>query len=113
MNYFPLIEKVEIVRGEDADTPRVWYRISGDAALALLTPWRGKPELGPGQWVMLVARVNSVRSSGGYRTGATPPGEKEKPPIEETLEPAGFEFRLEQREIYYFPGLEELRKEKP
>lgn len=103
-NYFPLIEKVEIVRGEDADTPRVWYRISGGAL---------KAELGPGHWVMLVARVNSVRSSGGYRTGVTPPGGDAAPPIESASESVGFEFRLEQKEIYYFPGLEGLRKEKP
>lgn len=102
--YFPLIEKVEIVRGEEADVPRVWYQIPGDNAF--------KAELEPGDWVMVVARVHSVRSSGGYRTGATPPGGKEKPPIEETRDPLGFEFRLEQKEIYYFPGLEGFRKEK-
>lgn len=102
--YFPLIEKVELLRGDEGDVPRVWYRISGDAL---------KNELGPGHWVMLVARVNSVRSSGGYKTGAVPPGGTAKPPVEEAIEPGGFEFRLEQKEIYFFPGLEGLRKEKP
>lgn len=97
-DYVPMIERVEIVRAEDSDVARVWYRVSspGDAKLHPVKA---------GDWVLLMARVNTARQSGGYVTGAVPPGAQKAPPVESAPVDCGLEFRLEQNEIYFLPGL--------
>lgn len=97
-DYVPVIEKVELVRAEDSEVARVWYRVSspGDAKLHSVRA---------GDWVLLMARVNTARQSGGYVTGAVPPGAKEAPAVEITPIDCGLEFRLDQSEIYFLPGL--------
>lgn len=94
--YIPVIERAELVREEQGDVVRVWYRVSspGDARRVLLQP---------GEWVVLLARVHSARASGGYKTGEKPPGAEEALPVEKHPVIGGLEFRFEQAEIYWLP----------
>lgn len=104
--YFPLLERVEIVRGDgESDVPRVWYRTSGAVDLPIF----------PGDWIVLVARANAVRRSGGYETGAPPPGWKATKELGEQLQIVkpeerriGTEFRLDQSEIFFIAEPREL-----
>lgn len=109
MTYIPILEKVLQVNREAGPVAECWYEVTSPAQAEGL-------ELSGGDWIVIVARVYSVKRDGGYPAGGLPPGAAPTPvKFASTLdlvpaprawkERARVSFRLSQAEIYlHSPG---------